>query len=218
MKTRLLAIAIGIAALAPALCAAARSQPETQAQTPAPLRAFTTEHRGTFNGVKLRYTANVGEIILQDETGTPTASLFATSYVRKDVKPQDIPQRPVLFLFNGGPGAASMWLHVGAFGPKRVKLPQDIAADVTPPFQLVDNTFTVLDVADVVFIDPPETGYSRVLSGVDPKQFRSAAGDAKAIAQFIAKWSESNGRDGSPKYVLGDRVPLPRPCWPTYVS
>ncbi|HEY0681245.1 MAG TPA: hypothetical protein VGD45_02845 [Steroidobacter sp.] len=205
MKTRLLhAVAIGVATLSTPLCPAALAQPETQAQTPAPLRAFTTEHRGTFNGVKLRYSANVGEIILQDETGTPTASLFATSYVRKDVKPRDIPQRPVLFLFNGGPGAASMWLHVGAFGPKRVKLPQDVAADVTPPFQLVDNSYTVLDVADVVFIDPPETGYSRVLSGVDPKQFRSAAGDAKAIAQFIVKWSESNSRDGSPKYVLGE--------------
>lgn len=205
LKTRLLhATASGILALAALHGPALRAQPETPVQTAAPLRAFATEHRGTFNGVKLRYTATVGEIILQDEAGTPTASLFATSYVRKDVEAQQIPQRPVLFLFNGGPGAASMWLHVGAFGPKRVKLPHDIAADVTPPFELIDNSYTVLDVADVVFIDPPETGYSRLLTGVDPKPFRSAAGDAKAVAQFIARWSEANGRERSPKYVLGE--------------
>lgn len=205
MKThRLLLVAVG-ATLAHLTCAAAvQAQPETQLAAPTPLRAYTSEHSGTFNGVKLRYTATVGETILQDETGTPTASMFSTSYVRKGVKAKDLPRRPVLFLFNGGPGSASMWLHVGAFGPKRVKLPQDIAADVKPPFELVDNSYTVLDVADIVLIDPPETGYSRVLKGVDPLQFRSAAGDAKAIAQLIAKWSEANGRDSSPQYVLGE--------------
>ncbi len=188
---RLLLIAVGCAL---AVCSAVQAQP----------RAFPTEHGGTFNGVKLRYTANVGETILQDETGTPTVSMFATSYVRKGIKQQDLQRRPVLFLFNGGPGAASMWLHVGAFGPKRVKLPQDLAADVKPPFELIDNAYTVLDAADIVLIDPPETGYSRLLPGVDPKQFYTAAGDAKATAQFIAKWSKANGRDASPKYVLGE--------------
>lgn len=197
---------IALAALAPLTSSVARAPSETapQVATPLPLRAFTTEHSGTFNGVKLRYTASVSETILLDDADTPTVSLFATSYVRKGVKPKDLQQRPVLFLFNGGPGAASMWLHVGAFGPKRVKLPQDVTADVKAPFELIDNAYTVLDAADIVLIDPPETGYSRVLPGVDPKLFRTAAGDAKAIAQFIAKWSETNGRDGSPRYVLGE--------------
>lgn len=201
--------AIGAAlgfALAQLTSVAVQAQPETppQLSAPAPLRAYTTEHSGKFNGVKLRYSATVGETILLDDSGTPAASMFSISYVRTGLKARELQQRPVLFLFNGGPGAASMWLHVGAFGPKRVKLPQDIAADVKPPFELIDNGYTVLDVADLVFIDPPETGYSRLLKGVDPKPFRTAAGDAKAVAQFIAKWSEANARQSSPKYVLGE--------------
>jgi carboxypeptidase C (cathepsin A) len=202
---RLLLLAIG-ATLAQLSCGVVQAQSETSSQlsTPTPLRAYTSEHSGTFNGVKLRYTATVGETILRDETGTPTVSMFSTSYVRNGVKPKDLPHRPVLFLFNGGPGSASMWLHVGAFGPKRVQLPQDIATDVKPPFELIDNKYTVLDVADVVFIDPPETGYSRLLKGVDPLAFRTVSGDAKAVAQFIVKWSEANGRDSSPQYVLGE--------------
>lgn len=202
---RLLLVAIG-AALAPVSCPVVQAQPGTppQLSTQAPLRAFTTEHDGTFNGVKLRYIATVGETILQDQAGTPTVSMFATSYVRKGIESQDLRRRPVLFLFNGGPGAASMWLHVGAFGPKRVKLPRDIAAAVKPPFELIDNAYTVLDVADLVLIDPPETGYSRLLPGVDPTPFHTPAGDAKAVAQFIARWCEANGRERSPKYVLGE--------------
>jgi carboxypeptidase C (cathepsin A) len=205
MKYRL-PLAIAIATTLGLNCVTAQAQPETPAplSTMAPLRTFTTEHAGTFKGVKVRYTATVGELILQDDAGAPSVSMFSTSYVRKGVKKQELQRRPVLFLFNGGPGAASMWLHVGAFGPKRVKLPQDVAADVQPPFELIDNSYALFDVADVVFIDPPETGYSRLLTGVDPKSFRSAAGDAKAIAQFIAKWSETNGRESSPKYVLGE--------------
>lgn len=152
-----------------------QAQPEAQTQlsAPPPLRAFTTEHAGTFNGVKVRYVATVGELLLQDDAGTPTVSMFSTSYVRKGIKKQDLQRRPVLFLFNGGPGAASMWLHVGAFGPKRVKLPQDVSAEAQPPFELIDNRYALFDSADVVFIDPPETGYSRLLAGIDPKPFRT---------------------------------------------
>lgn len=199
-----LAAAIGFALAQPACTAHAQPGATPQLSAPAPLRAYTTEHSGRFNGVKLRYSATVGETVLLDDDGKPTASMFSISYVRTGVKAQQRQQRPVLFLFNGGPGAASMWLHVGAFGPKRVKLPQDVTAQVRPPFELIDNGYTVLDVADIVFIDPPETGYSRLLKGVDPKPFRTADGDAGAVAQFIARWSEAHGREGSPKYVLGE--------------
>jgi carboxypeptidase C (cathepsin A) len=177
------------------------TSPAAQAQTAAP-RAFITKRSGTFNGQQAHYVATVGETILNDEAGAATASLFSTSYVREDAN--DKARRPVIFAFNGGPGASSTFLHMGALGPKRVIYPADLNAEIAPPYELADNNYAPLDVADLVFIDPVETGYSRLTPGAKRESFYTAAGDAKSVAQFIQAWVKVNAREASPKYVLGE--------------
>lgn len=172
-------------------------EPSVMAQSAAP-RRFGAEHQGTFNGQRVRYTATVGETILKEEA----ASFFSISYVRDGVT--DKARRPVIFAFNGGPGAASVWLHMGALGPKRVVIPEDLNAEIKPPYTVVDNNYAPLDVADVVLIDPVETGYSRLLPGAKRESFFTAAGDAKSVAQFIQAWIKANGREASPKYLVGE--------------
>lgn len=163
-------------------------------------RSFVTRHQGVFNGTSIEYTATVGEFLQRDENDAVTASLFATSYVRENV--DDRAARPVLFLWNGGPGAASIWLQFGAFGPQRVDLPEDVDADILPPFRLLDNGRTILDVADLVFVDPIGTGYSRRI-GDGPAEFTPAS-DAKSAADLIRAWLRAHGRENSPRYVLGE--------------
>lgn len=165
-------------------------------------RKFESRHSGTFNGQKVKYLATVGETLVAEAGGLPAISFVTTSYVREGVK--DVAKRPVIFLFNGGPSSASLWLHMGAFGPKRIAVPQDVTAPVAEPYGSLDNPYTVLDAADLVFIDPPETGFSRVLPGGKREEVYSAYGDAKAVSRFVEAWIKANGREASPKFVLGE--------------
>lgn len=196
LKPTLFALAL-LASAAPQ--AYAQMAPAAEASAP---RQFVSRHTGTFNGVKVKYVATVGETILRNAEGVPTVSFITTSYVREGVK--DGAKRPVLFAFNGGPSSASMYLHLGALGPKRMVVPQDVNAPVEKPYGLTDNSYTVLDVADIVLIDPPETGFSRVLPGGKREDFYTSTGDAKAVSQFVEAWLKANGREASPKYVLGE--------------
>ncbi len=164
-------------------------------------RNAVTRHKATFGGVAVDYRATAGETYLRDKTGKPLASIFSISYVREGVS--DLSERPVLFLFNGGPGSASMWLHMGAFGPKRVAVP-DVQDDGAPPYPIVHNPHSLLDVADLVFIDPVGTGYSRTLNGVDPKDYWGVTSDAQSVAEFIRIWTAENQRWNSPKYLVGE--------------
>ncbi len=197
MKATLLALALLTASAPQAYAQTARASAEVAAP-----RAFVTRHSGTFNGQKVKYVATVGETILKDKDGVPTLSFMTTAYVREGVK--DHAARPVIFLFNGGPSSSSSWLHVGAFGPKRITVPQDVGASVPTPYALQDNPYTVLDVADLVFVDPAETGFTRVAPGGKRADFYTAYGDAKSVAQFVEAWIRANGREASPKYVLGE--------------
>ena len=172
---------------------------EKGAEIPPPT-VSVTRHTGTFGGQKVSYTATAGETYLTDEKGKPTATIFSTAYV-KDGKD---PNRPVTFLYNGGPGSGSLWLHMGAFGPKRVAIPNDGRDDGAPPYPIVHNPWSLLDVTDIVFIDPVGTGFSRALGDTDPKEFWGVTKDAKSIAQFIRKWLDANGRWNSPKYIGGE--------------
>lgn len=159
-----------------------------------------TRHSGTFGGQRISYTATAGETYLRAEDGTPRAAIFSTSYV-KDGKD---PNRPVTFLFNGGPGSGSVWLHMGAFGPKRVAIPSDGTDDGAPPFPIVDNPDSLLDVTDIVFIDPVGTGFSHALGKTDPKEFWGVTKDAESVAQFIRLWLNENGRWNAPKFLGGE--------------
>ena len=167
--------------------------------TPAPNRSVT-KHVGTFNGQKVSYTAVTGETFLPGPDGKPRAAIFSTSYI-KDGKD---PSRPVTFLFNGGPGSGSVWLHMGAFGPKRVAIPSDAKDDGAPPYPLVANPDSLLDVTDIVFIDPVGTGFSYAMPGVDPQEFWGVTQDAKSVAQFIRLWLNEHGRWNAPKYLGGE--------------
>jgi carboxypeptidase C (cathepsin A) len=164
-------------------------------------RVFVSEHRGVFNGKKVSYRATVAETIIKDPSGNAVASMFTFAYTAKGVK--EPTSRPVLFVFNGGPGGASVALHFGALGPKRMeKFTGPAQAD--PNTRLIDNPYTVLDVADLVFIDPVDTGYSQLLPGAKAGLFHSVDGDSYAITELIVHWLSANGRLGSPKYLLGE--------------
>ncbi|WP_213268414.1 septum formation initiator [Hyphomonas sp.] len=166
----------------------------------APYRRVT-EHSFTANGETVSYTAIAGDTWLRDMDGKPTASIFSFSYLRTDVQDG---VRPVVFVFNGGPGSASLWIHMGAIGPRRVVLDADVNPSNVPPFGLEDNPYSILDVADLVFIDPVGTGFSVPLEGTDPKTFWGVDEDAESISQFIELWLSEHGRWNSPKYVLGE--------------
>ena len=165
-------------------------------------KSFVSEHSGTFGGVRVAYRAVAGETILKDDAGAPRAAIFSVAYLRTGVK--DHHRRPVTFLYNGGPGSASLWLHMGAFGPRRVALPDEPEDDGAPPYAIVDNPETILDVSDLVFIDPVDTGFSVPLGDAKAKDFFGVTEDAKSIAAFIHQWLDDNGRWNAPLYILGE--------------
>jgi carboxypeptidase C (cathepsin A) len=182
-------------ASAPGEAAAASSKPA------GPLQAVITHHAGTFNGKRVKYDAFVEPIVVTNAAGRPAARLVTISYVVSGES--DNAQRPVLFVFNGGPITDSSILHMGAFGPKRVAIPDDLAADPAK-FRTVDNPYIVLDVADIVFFDPAGTGYSRVLPGINPESYFSVTADAQQFVQLVVEWCRKHQRLGSPKYLFGE--------------
>jgi carboxypeptidase C (cathepsin A) len=194
-----IALAMALAAAGPALAQDKPDDKPAKAETVVP-QVRTTQHNGVFGGQKIRYSATIGETILSGTDGTQKAAIVTTAYVKE---PRD-PSRPVTFLFNGGPGSGSVWLQMGAFGPKRVAIPSDARDDGAPPYPLVDNPDSLLDVTDLVFIDPPGTGFSYLIGKTDPKEFYGVTADAKAVAQVIRRWLNDNGRWASPKYLGGE--------------
>ncbi len=164
-----------------------------------PPQRVVTKHVGSFGGVRVAYTATAGETYLKDKDGKPTAAIFSTSYVRDGADPK----RPVTFLYNGGPGSGSLWLHMGAFGPKRVRIP-DAKDDGAPPYPIIDNVDSLLDATDIVFIDPVGTGFSRALGKTEAKSFCGVTQDAKSISDFIRLWLSENNRWNAPKFIGGE--------------
>ena len=160
----------------------------------------TRDLTGTFGGQRMSYTATVGETILEGDDGKQEAVIVTTSYVKD---PRDT-SRPVFFIYNGGPGSGSVWLQMGAWGPKRVAIPSDARDDGAPPYPILDNPDSLLDVADLVFIDPPGTGFSYLTQGTDPEKYYGLRQDARAVAQVIRRWINDNGRWNSPKYFGGE--------------
>ncbi len=160
-----------------------------------------THHQLRVGDQEISYDAIAGETHLRDSAGNGIGSIFSFTYLRTDVENRN---RPVLFIFNGGPGSASLWLHLGALGPKKLVLDKEVNPTNVPPFKLSDNKNSPLDIADLVFIDPIGTGFSRPINGTDPKRFWGVDEDADSIAQFIELWLTQYGRWNSPKFVLGE--------------
>ena len=149
----------------------------------------------------LEYQATVGMMPLKDEFGEPEAGIFYTAYTKSGS--HTAAQRPLMFSFNGGPGSSSVWLHLGALGPKRVRMKSD--GDMpAPPFELVDNPETWLEHTDLVFIDPVGTGYSRPAKQDGGKKYWSLEGDIESVAEFIRMYLTRENRWSSPIYLVGE--------------
>ncbi len=164
-------------------------------------KIVTTRHRVTVGGTEIPYTATAGTLLLKEEDGRPRASVFFVAYTRDGVK--DVAGRPVTFTFNGGPGSSSVWLHLGTFGPRRVAM-DDEGMGAPPPGRLVDNADSLLDVSDLVFIDPVSTGFSRAVPGEDPGKFHGVREDIESVGEFIRLWASRYGRWASPKFLAGE--------------
>ena len=196
--------------LSAALCAACLLIPSALAQEEGPApeipepRVYESTGQVTADGERIRYRVVAGETYVENDEGEPAGAIFSTAYFREGV--DDPSRRPVAFIFNGGPGSASLWLHMGMFGPKRVVLPSEPPGDDgAAPFNIADNPETLLDEADLVFIDPVGTGWSRALGDTDPTEaFWGVNEDAASIAQFIRRWLSENKRWNSPKYLIGE--------------
>lgn len=160
-----------------------------------------THHAIKVNGITLNYKAFAGYLPMKDEAGKLKANIFFTSYIKEEE--EDKSQRPITFAFNGGPGAASVFLHLGALGPKRILLKEEKEA-LPPPYKLVENAYTWLDITDLVFIDPVGTGYSRAASGEDPKKFWGVKEDIQSVGAFIRLYLTKYNRWLSPKFIVGE--------------
>lgn len=181
-----------------------------------------TRHSITLNGETIAYTVTTGTLVLKEEAekeGTsegekPKATFFFIAYTRDGVareqggtEPGSLPTppntRPITFSFNGGPGSSSVWLHLGALGPRRTAM-TDIGDLPPPPYQLVDNPYSLLDVTDLVFIDPVGTGYSRATTGEKSKEFHNFKKDIESVGDFIRLYTTRYNRWLSPKFLIGE--------------
>jgi carboxypeptidase C (cathepsin A) len=165
---------------------------------------FTGKGSITLRGVEVPYHTVCEDNVFYDDEGKPIASIFSYSYFRSDV--DDTRSRPVLFGFNGGPGTSSMMVHVGFLGPKRIKYGDNIDDDgiPLPPYESCDNPQCLLDIADLVLVDPVGTGFGRLLDESKKDMFYGIEPDAEAILTFIQAWLDRYNRWHSPKYMVGE--------------
>lgn len=161
----------------------------------------TTKHSVSINGAQVSYEATAGHLTLLKEDGSPRAKVFFIAYTKTGVS--DPSTRPVTISFNGGPGSSSVWLHLGVLGPRRVAMNDD-GTTLPPPYELVDNDQSWLDMTDLVFIDPVSTGYSRANEEKDAKQFHGYNQDIESVGEFIRRWISDNKRWASPKFLIGE--------------
>jgi len=200
MRTLLIVLALVLAA-GSALAADKPDAKATAKKDSATAEPVVTHHQMTAGGRTLRYTVTTGKLPLKSETGETEAEIFFMAYTLDGIANRA--SRPLMFSFNGGPGSASVWLHLGALGPKRVKMRTD-GAMPAPPYQLVDNPDTWLDQTDLVFIDPVGTGYSRASKPELGKKFWGVQGDLESVGEFIRLYLVRYQRWASPLFLVGE--------------
>jgi carboxypeptidase C (cathepsin A) len=168
--------------------------------------AVVTHHEVKIGGQEVRYAATAGNLLIRKEDD-PVASMFYVAYTREGVK--ELERRPVTFLYNGGPGSATIWLHMGSFGPRIV---QTVNAEPTgpPPYHVVNNDDSLVDRSDLVFIDAVDTGFSRIVGKGEATNFFSVDGDVEAFGKFITHYVTVNHRWNSPKFLFGESYGTPR--------
>jgi carboxypeptidase C (cathepsin A) len=214
MRSSLLAIALVLSAPAYAQANKAGDVPpkEQTAATPAPkpeqdtAKASVAEdaqpvHRAIpFHGRTLAYTVTPGHVTIRNDDGEPIASMFYVAYTMPSTNGRP---RPVTFLFNGGPGSSTMWLHLGSFGPLKIDASKP-EMERPAPFRLLPNPDTLLDVSDLVFLDAPTTGLSRALGKAETKDLVGVDHDLDAFTRTIQRWLTVYGRWNSPKFIIGE--------------
>ncbi len=159
-----------------------------------------TKQRLTINGKDIDLDVEAGRLPLKNDEGKVQANIFYTAYSRTG---ESASTRPLTFCFNGGPGSSSVWLHIGAFGPRRVALAADGEA-LPPPAKLVPNEWSILDVTDLVFIDPVSTGFSRATDEKNAKLYHGVQEDLQSVGEFIRLFTTRHGRWPSPKFLAGE--------------
>ena len=200
----LLFLALG-APLVPAGAAPPRPVPPAAA-TPPPDASegetpdAVTAHTVVIDGQPIAYTARAGTLTLRNDKEQPTARVFYTAYTLDGSDPGS---RPVTFLYNGGPGSSTMWLRMGSLGPVRV-LAANAAPTGPPPYRIANNSYSLLDKSDLVFIDMPDSGFGRIVGAGTPKMFFGVDQDVAAFAQFIQRYITKFGRWNSPKFLFGE--------------
>ena len=195
MFWRVTALAIVLAGPASAFA----ETPVAPAEPVAAHAAVETRAQGNINGADIRFTARVEGLDVSDANGATRVVSF--SYLREGVRNPE--QRPVMFLFNGGPIAPSLWVHLGGLGPYRVDFPDDIGADPST-FRIIPNEYSPLDATDLVFVDPASTGWSRAAAGTRPEAYFGTKADAQQFVAFIRAWLKDHGRTQSPVYLFGE--------------
>ena len=203
-KIALLFLLIVVLAV-PAFCQEAQpkkdeTKPEFKPEFPKEVLS-ETKHTVTIDGKAIQYRATAGNLLLKDENGKPKANVFFIAYTKDGNR--DNSGRPITFSFNGGPGSSSVWLHLGVLGPRRVKMADDGQA-LPPPYKLEDNEYSLLDVTDLVFIDPVTTGYSRAVPGEDDTQYHGVRQDIESVGAFIRLYTTRFKRWDSPKFLAGE--------------
>ena len=165
-----------------------------------PEKTSATHHDGTLGGRTIHYTATAGTLLIHNDEDKPYGSIFYVAYTEDGA---DAKSRPVTFLYNGGPGSATLWLHMGSVGPVRV-VTASPAATGSAPYQIVPNQYSLLDKTDLVFIDAPLTGFSKAVGKGTDKDFRGVDQDLKAFDKFIQRYITVNQRWNSPKFLMGE--------------
>ena len=195
---------------------AENEKPKGTAETPSD-QVSETQHVIEVDGQQIRYVARTGTVILKEEVEAedkasegekPKASIFFVAYTKEPPEASDEAawnrSRPITFSFNGGPGSSSVWLHLGLLGPRRVRVTDGEDRPLSPPYHLEDNLHTLLDVTDLVFIDPVSTGYSRALEGEKASQFHNFTRDIEVVGEFIRLHTTRFRRWSSPKFLIGE--------------
>ncbi|HNZ96622.1 MAG TPA: hypothetical protein PKM64_05445 [Thermoanaerobaculia bacterium] len=185
--------------------AAAEPPATPEAGTPPPVATpraeqSVTEQTARIGGVQLAYRATAGTLLIRDDADESVAAIGYVAYTKKGA---EAARRPLTFAYNGGPGSSSIWLHMGALGPRRVVTPDPEPAP-PPPYEIVDNEESPLDVTDLVLIDPVGTGLSRAVGKAKDADFWGVDQDIDSLSRFIVQYVSDNGRWNSPKYLLGE--------------
>lgn len=170
-------------------------------EEPAPEeRQVQTQHVTVIDDQEIHYTATTGTYVLKDKEGKAKAEIFFVAYTRDDV--DDRTARPITFAFNGGPGSSSVWLHLGMLGPRKVQMEE--FGRVAPPHHLERNPHSLLDITDLVFIDPVSTGFSKPAPGEKAEDFHGYEKDIETVGEFIRLYVTRNERWLSPKFLIGE--------------